>query len=317
MMDPKNKDTDTNNLYFQATSVDNAISIASYHINNFQYLAGGTDLIVNKFNGNATSNCLIDISEIDELNQIYVRENYLHIGAMVNLDNLKNNKIITDCFPTLLNAAHAVATPVIRKTATIGGNVLCENRCIFYNQSAFWRESVGYCLKCEGDICIATGGKKACFSKFVSDTAPVLICCDAQVEVVDMDGLKIFKLEDIYTGDGINPKYLSKTAILKSIFLPLTNTYKVVFNKLRPRESVDYSSLTSAVSKDRFGRIKIALGGVDPKPVVVEGASLALKDELLSKAIKQSRIIDNDFYSRSYRKEMISVFLNRSFEILK
>ncbi|PIZ05633.1 MAG: 4-hydroxybenzoyl-CoA reductase subunit beta, partial [Flavobacteriales bacterium CG_4_10_14_0_8_um_filter_32_5] len=48
--------------------------------------------------------------------------------------------------------ALSVGSPLIRKTATIGGNVLCENRCLYYNQSEWWRESIGYCLKCDGDI---------------------------------------------------------------------------------------------------------------------------------------------------------------------
>src|ERR1035438_10199954 len=191
------------------------------------------------------------------------------------------NAYISITFQTISNSLPPPFTLIV-KDATIGGNVLCENRCIFYNQSEWWREAVGYCLKWDGDICIATGGKKACFSKFVSDTAPVLICCDAQLEVTDINGVQYHPLENIYTGDGIKPRNLDKLSLLTGILLPLDDDYKCVFMKLRPRESVDYSSLTTAVSINKSGRVKIALGGVDPKPVVTESASINNRDELIT-----------------------------------
>jgi 4-hydroxybenzoyl-CoA reductase subunit beta len=163
---------------------------------------------------------------------------------------LKNHKILANNYPGLLIAAHEVASPMLRKYSHTGWKcILRENRaCSFYNQSEWWREAVGYCLKCEGDVCIATGGKKACFSKFVSDTVPVLISAGATIEVctIQMDS-SILDLESIYTGDGIKPRNLKDTSIIKNILLPLGNDYKVVFKKLRPRQAVDFTSLTTAV----------------------------------------------------------------------
>ncbi len=303
-------------IYLKPATAAEAIALAAKHPQGFRYLAGGTDVLVNKFQGNDESGCLIDITGIDEMKNVAIDGDTLKIGSLIRLDDLQKHGIIRQKFPALLEAAHQAASPMLRKTATIGGNILCENRCSFYNQSEWWREAVGYCLKCDGDICIATGGKKACFSKFVSDTAPVLICCNARIEVSDINGKGIFNLEEIYTGDGVNPRVLSKTALVTAILLPLANQYQCVFKKLRPRESVDYSSLTTVVSKDKTGRIKIALGGVDPKPVVVEGGQADKKEELIKQAAKKARIIDNDFYTRAYRKEMISVFLERSFKEL-
>jgi len=216
----------------------------------------------------------------------------------------------------LIEAALSVGSPLIRKTATIGGNVLCENRCLYYNQSEWWRESIGYCLKCDGDICIATGGKNACFSELVSDTAPALIAMDAEIEYVDEKGTHQQPLESIYTGDGVKPRNLSETAIITAILLPLNRGFKTAFFKLRERESLEFTSLTSAVVVDKNGKLKIALSGVDPKPVVIEGKIEDDKDLLIKKAIKAARAVDNDMYSRKYRREMISVYLKRSFEKL-
>jgi len=187
---------------------------------------------------------------------------------------------------------------------------------LFYNQSEWWREAIGYCLKCDGDICIATKGKNACFSELVSDTAPALIAMDAEIELLDEDGLKKVPLESIYTGDGVNPRNLAETAILKAILLPRNREFKTDFQKLRERESLDFTSLTTAVAIDKNGKIKIALSGVDPKAVIVEGDKNDDEQVLIKKAVKGSRAVDNDMYSRKYRRDMIQVFLSKSFKKL-
>ena len=302
--------------YILATTVQEAIEQAIANKGNFKYLAGGTDVMVNKFQGNETSGCLIDITKIEALKGITKQDNFLRIGALEILEELKFNSDLKTEFPMLIEAALSVGSPLIRKTATIGGNVLCENRCLYYNQSEWWRESIGYCLKCEGDICIATGGKNACFSELVSDTAPALIAMDAEIEYVDEKGTHQQPLESIYTGDGVKPRNLSETAIITALFLPLNRGFKTAFFKLRERESLEFTSLTSAVVVDKNGKLKIALSGVDPKPVVIEGKIEDDKDLLIKKAIKAARAVDNDMYSRKYRREMISVYLKRSFEKL-
>lgn len=302
--------------YILATNVQEAIEQAIANKGNFKYLAGGTDVMVNRFQGNETSGCLIDVTKIAELKGIAKQGNFLRIGALEILEELKFNSDLKTEFPMLIEAALSVGSPLIRKTATIGGNVLCENRCLYYNQSEWWRESIGYCLKCEGDICIATGGKNACFSELVSDTAPALIAMDAEIEYIDENGKHQQSLESIYSGDGVKPRNLSETAIVTAILLPLNRGFKTAFYKLRERESLEFTSLTSAVAIDKNGKLKIALSGVDPKPVVIEGLISDDKAALIKKATKAARAVDNDMYSRKYRREMIAVYLDRSFNML-
>lgn len=302
--------------YLIPTSIKEAMDFANQNQKQFRYIAGGTDVMVNRFQGNDEKPCLIDITKLSELKGIKKEDGFLRIGALEILEELKFNSDIKTEFPMLIEAALAVGSPLIRKTATIGGNVLCENRCLFYNQSEWWREAVGYCLKCDGDICIATQGKNACFSELVSDTAPALIAMDAEIEIIDIDETKRVKLEDIYTGDGVTPRNLSETAIVTAIFLPLNREFKTAFYKLRERESLEFTSLTTAIAVDSKGNLKIALAGVDPKPVVVEGSVNDDKSVLIKQAIKGARAVDNDMYSRKYRREMISVYLERSFKKL-
>lgn len=303
--------------YVKATSVEHAISLAKENAGSFRYLAGGTDVIVNKFQGNEDADLLIDISGISELQEITTTETHLIIGSLVCLDDLKKEQNISTYFHVLLEAAHSVASPTIRKTATIGGNLLCENRCSYYNQSEWWREAAGRCLKCNGDLCLVTGGTKNCLSKFVSDTAVALISLNAFIEVNEGNVVTLVPLESIYSGDGVNPRILGKTAIIKSIHIPLHEEFRSAYKKLRKRETLDFTSMTTAVSVNKKDKIRIVLGGVHAKPVVVDGSVNDDPDVLISQVISNTRIVDNDTYSRAYRKEMITVFLKRSFKELQ
>jgi 4-hydroxybenzoyl-CoA reductase subunit beta len=300
--------------YLQPNSIQEALAMIGALENDFRFLAGGTDVMVNRFHGNENSSSLVDLCGISELKQVKKEDDYLSIGSLVTLSDLKYHSEIKDEFPVLIEAANAVGSPTIRRSATIGGNILCENRCIFYNQSEWWRDAVGFCLKCEGNICIATGSKKHCYSEFVSDTAPALISMDALLEIIDKEGERKIKLEDIYTGEGVHPRNLDKTSIIKSILLPLDQNFHSVFNKLRQRESMEFTSLTTVVTVNKNGKLKIVLSGVDPKPVIVGGTINSDREELIKQALKRSRAIDNEMFSRNYRREMIRVFLRRSFE---
>ena len=302
--------------YTKPATIEEAIKIVSENPTTCKFIAGGTDVMVNKYQGNDTTSHYIDITSIEELKGIRKDEKFLYIGALTRLSELKKSKDIQDEFPVLIEAAHAVGSPLIRKTATIGGNVLCENRCIYYNQSEWWREAVGYCLKCNGNICIASGGKKACFSEFVSDTAPALIAMNAKVRLIEPEGERIIALEELFSGDGVKPKTINNTTIVKEIILPLGQNFRCAFKKLRLRETLEFTSLTTTVSINKENKIRIVLAGVDPKPVLVEAQLNDDKSEMIKKAVKGGRAVENDMFSRTYRRDMIPVFLNESFEKL-
>jgi CO/xanthine dehydrogenase FAD-binding subunit len=114
----------------------------------------------------------------------------------------------------------------------------------------------------------------------------------------------------------VKPRSISDTAIITAIVLPLARGFKAEFKKLRQRQSLEFTSLTTAVAVDNTNKVKIALGGVDPKVVVVEGTTDDDKDELISRCIKGARAVNNDMFTRDYRREMISVYLSNSFKEL-
>lgn len=299
--------------YIITKSVQEASQLADQYKNDFKFIAGGTDVMVNKYQGNQTAQCLIDISKIDELKGVSLQGNILRIGSLEKLATLAKNELILKHVPVLSEAILSVGSPLIRQAATIGGNVLCENRCLYYNQSEWWRESVGYCLKCDGDICIATQGKNACFSELVSDSAPAFIALGGSIEYQIGNETKQVPLESIYTGDGVKPRNIPYNAIVKALLVPVKK-HRAFFAKLRERESLEFTSLTCCLVRDEQDNLRIALAGVDPKPVVIEGKISDSIDDLISKAVKGARTVDNDMYSRKYRREMIGVYIRRGIE---
>lgn len=302
--------------YFQPNTLIEAASILNEYKDKAKIIAGGTDVYPNKFLGIDNENVLVDITNIKELKEIKCNENFLHIGSLVKLKELKKNTAIIKEFNAVIESAELVGSPLIRNSATIGGNLLCENRCIFFNQSEFWREAAGYCLKCNGDICIATGGKKACFSKFVSDLAPALISMNAQIILFDGKNYQQKKLKEIYTGDGVNPRNISPSSVLTEILLPVNQNFKSVIKKLRHRKSLEFTSLTTAVTIDKSSNLKIVIGGAAQKPLVFEFDLQSKGADLIKNVVKKIRIVDNDMYSRQYRIEILKNYLHQSFKEL-
>lgn len=307
----------TGKTYLRPETLEEVLEITAAQGVNCRLIAGGTDVMPARFHGNDKASCLIDLGNLGVLKSIERKEDVLIVGALVSIDELSSNPLIHSEFPSVAEAAAAVASPVIRKSATLGGNLLCENRCLFYNQSEWWREAIGYCLKCSGDTCIATGGTKNCFSKFVSDMAVVLISLDAKVEVLTPQGRSCFPLEEVYTNDGLNPRKVNGSAILCSVHIPAANDSRTVFKKLRVRQSLDFTSLTTAVTLHSSGKLKLVLGGVDPGPVTLEKTIGNNLEEVIALAVKKARVVDNDVFSRKYRKEMIQVYLRQTFHELK
>ena len=82
-------------------------------------------------------------------------------------------------WPVVARAAGLVASPLLRNAGTIGGNLCVDTRCNYYNQTEFWRASIGYCMKRDGDICLVAPGSDICWALSSSDTAPVMIALGA------------------------------------------------------------------------------------------------------------------------------------------
>ena len=297
--------------YIKPTTVLEALTKAVECKNNYIYFGGGTDIQIYRKQNLSLQNNIIDLSEISELRTIDLNDSVLQIGSMVTLDELINSSIVTENFPMIIKAAQSVATPVIRKTATIGGNLLVMNRCTFYNQSRDWRKSIGSCLRESGDICQVTGIKSKCYARNVSDISPVLIVSDAEVIIQNRNTVATIPLLNLYTSNGIYPfQNLADDGII--IGIRLTNKpVKWWYQKLRLRQSLDFTSLTIAATVDEDNIARICINGVSMAPVLIkEELSKLTLDDLQKQSIKACNLVDNDLMPLSYRREMLKKYID-------
>jgi 4-hydroxybenzoyl-CoA reductase subunit beta len=102
-------------------------------------LGGGTDLVVNIRRGIVAPPVLIDMNRVQELHAIHADENSIELGASIRLSEIAQHPAINKHYPVLAQAAAHIAGPTHRNMGTVGGNLCLDTRCIFYNQSEWWR----------------------------------------------------------------------------------------------------------------------------------------------------------------------------------
>jgi 4-hydroxybenzoyl-CoA reductase subunit beta len=292
-----------------------------------QIVAGGTDLVPSLKQRLFTPAYVLDIRRIADLRGIRaIPEQGTEIGALTTLTEIEQSEHIRRDYPVLHEAAKTVASPILRNMGTLGGNICLDTRCLWYNQSLTWRQSCGFCIKKDGDLChVAPGGSK-CWAVFSGDTPPALLCLDAELEIIGPSGARRALLRDFYTNVGDARMKLAKNEIVTRIFLPeRTAGYRGVYRKLRLRGSIDYPLAGVAVALKRSnGHVEdahVAITAVNPAPLVVRG----VEKELVGRAVtaenagavgelaaRTAKPLTTSALTPEYRREMIRVFAKRA-----
>lgn len=304
-----------------------AATAAGAAVKDIRIIAGGTDLIPSMRQKLFEPQYVLDIRHIAELQGIGPQpDNSVVIGALTTLSAIEHSKFLQHNYPVLVAAAGTVASPVLRNMGTIGGNICLDTRCLWYNQSLTWRKACGFCIKKDGDLChVAPGGSK-CWAAFSGDTAPALLCLDAEVEIAGPSGLRRMPLRDFYTGLGDTFRRLQANELLTRVFLPATSAgYDGVYRKLRIRGSIDYPLAGVAValrlSNGHVAEGRVAITAVNPAPMLVKGAAQMLAgravDEALAEnigelAARTAKPLTTSALTPEYRREMIRVFTKRA-----
>jgi 4-hydroxybenzoyl-CoA reductase subunit beta len=311
------------------SSVDETLALAGrLGPTRFDYLAGGTDLLPNyKMHINLKPH-LVALWDVEEL-----RSHSLdRVGAMVRLADLETDGTFTGSYPAVGEALREVATPLVRASGTVGGNLLVETRCFFFNQSYFWRQSLGFCLKADGDRCHVVPQKEKCYATFSGDLAPALTALNASVEIAGPAGRREMPLLDLYDagGDGIRRTHLAPGDLLVSVGLPPdARQFRSTYLKLRVRPSFDFPELGVAAALrldgDRVAALRVAVGGLETLPRRYD----ELTDPLVGEKMTEERIhrlgdavregvrpVHNTFLAPDYRKKMAGVFVRRAVERL-
>jgi 4-hydroxybenzoyl-CoA reductase subunit beta len=309
-------------------SVAEAIALLAQHGLNAKAIAGGTDLIPNMKHRLFTPEHLVSLKQIDALKQIALRDGQLHLGAMITIADLARHEEVRRIFPSLSKAAAQIAGPQLREMGTLGGNLALDTRCIYYNQTYFWRKALGFCLKKDGTVCHVVKGGQKCVAAASNDTAPVLMTLGARVHVVSARGERELPIEDLYVADGIRNTVLEPDELIVGARVPLPAGRLVCgYQKLRIRASIDYPALTVAVAasidhKNAATSIRMAVSalGARPHPIKrlehLEGRALdkATIDELGQIAFKQCHPLTNINVDPGWRRQMLPVFVSRSWQ---
>lgn len=264
------------------------------------YLAGGTDLVPRMKLGLDKPELVIDLKGLEGIGNITIDEKTISIGALTTLWELEKAQILREYYPHLIQAVALTSCDIVKTRATIGGNILQELRCLFYNQSEFWRKAKGPCTKTGGIRCHITG-RQGCSANYRSDVGPVLVSLDAKLVLEGPGGRREMPITDLYTGEPTRPYNLSQGEILTQIILP-RKRIKGVYWKLRVRGAIDYPEASVAISAID-GNIIVVVSALGPLPHVL---TLSSKDETRSidELFDRIKPIPNTFLDPQYRWEM-------------
>jgi 4-hydroxybenzoyl-CoA reductase subunit beta len=252
-------------------------------------LGGGTDLLVNIRRGIEAPPVLIETTNVRELRAITVDERTLQLGASITLSELASHPGIRQHYPVVAQAAGVIAGPTQRNMGTVGGNICLDTRCIYYNQSEWWRAANQHCLKTTGTMChVAPKSRGVCFATFSGDLAPALLTLDAVVELIGPAGRRTLPLNSFYIGyarpkqpitetHGDGKSYLALRPGEFVAALRATNTpgLRSAYDKIRIRRSIEYPvagvALALAREGDVLASLRVAFTGTNPRPVLLAG----------------------------------------------
>ena len=264
--------------------------------------AGGTDMIVRIRKRLAEPGVLVNISGIGEMDGLERTDTGVRIGAGVTLARIERSELIASGYPAIAKAAAGVAGPSHRQVATLGGNLCLDTRCVYFNQSHWWRKAHDFCLKYKGDTCHVAPNGKRCRAAFSGDLAPALMVHDAEVEIAGAGGRRRMPLQDMYREDGAAHLTLDPRELVVAVHLP-QNGRASDYEKIRVRQSVDFPLAGVAVARDDDGqapRLLVAVTGTNSMPLMIkppgmqpgtaadEAFFLAL-DKLVQKAVSPQR----------------------------
>ncbi|MGD2099155.1 MAG: FAD binding domain-containing protein [Desulfobacterales bacterium] len=219
--------------YIKATNLEDALHFLNTNGAETKILAGGTDIMVDLRSGALKTRFLLDVSRLEDLKQIEMRDGQLSIGAAVTISELLESDTIADMAPALRKAAEKFASRQIRNVATIGGNV-------------------AHCSPC-------------------GDTIPPLLIHDAEAVVLTSEGQRHVTIEEMASGP-YHCSLHSNEIISHFILQPRPQEVTFAdFQKIGRRQELAIARMSMAAMayQDEGGSIaymRFALGSCTPTP---------------------------------------------------
>ena len=281
--------------YLVPDSLESAFQLCSKE-DGAEYLAGGTDLMPLLKNGLWGSRCLIDLEKLAGLNRIEACGDAIFVGAMTDLAHLSQDGAVKEFLPAVALAARKVASPQIRNMATLGGNLLQEKRCIYFDQSEFWRENIAPCYRLAGDRCYQIPKAGRCMALYYSDLAPVLMAYDASAMVFDgasHEEIPVAELIHDHCRDNLSKR------LVEGVSIPHIHDGSIgIFMKYGVRQAIDFAlsnvgiRFTPRAAGGTPATLAIVAGAVAPEPVRLAETEREVLTALDAPVLDKDRIYD-------------------------
>ena len=277
--------------YVAPKSIQEAVELMASKGDQARAMAGGTDLLVQLRGGRRTSEVVVDIKDISELNQLtYDSQKGLTIGAAVPCYKIYQDDQIAGLYPGLVDSASLIGSIQIQGRASIGGNL--------------------------------------CNSAPSADGIPALIALGAVANVAGPNGNREIPVEEFCTGPGQNVLGSGEILVSVSIAAPQDNS-GAAYLRFIPRNEMDIAvagvgaSVLLDSSRQNFVSARIALASVAPTPVFSKAAgdSLAGKpvsddsiNEAAEKAMGDAKPITDMRGTIKQRTHLIGVLTRRTLD---
>ena len=311
----------------QPTTVSEALALLKKHGKDGWAMAGGNDSLGWFKDRVKKPKAVIDLSGISELKGIRETPEGLEIGALTTLTEIEENRVVQQKFKLLSVAAAKVASPQIRNTGSIGGNVAQDTRCWYYRSGL-------PCYRAGGNTCYADTptamnrehtlfNANRCVAVSPSDVAPALVALDAKMVIRNDGGTKTVDAQDFFIGPAVDITHmtiLKPGDLLTTIKIP--NTWAgatFYFEKVADRAVWDFPLVNvAAAMKVQGGNIqemRIAAGGVECVPkrlqVVEDLAKGQPKGEAVAKlagqaAVRGARPLNYNHYKVTLMQNLVT-----------
>jgi len=264
---------------YQPDTVEGAVELLGRFGAEGWALAGGNDSLDWFKDRVKRPKYVVDLTGIAALRGIReTTDGGVEIGALTTLTEIETSQVIQSRYQVLADAARRVASPQIRNTGTLGGNVCQDARCWYYRYGVD-------CYRAGGNTCYADTpegqnrehclwGADRCVAVSPSDTAPALVVLDATMVIVGPDGQREVKAEEFFIGPDIDIERMTVLApgeVLTAVRLPGEwSGARFYFEKVADRNTWDFPLVNIAaamvVTGDRIERIRMAAGAVQCIP---------------------------------------------------
>ena len=173
--------------FITADSFDEAGAVLKEAAGKDCAIAGGTDLLGSLKDAilDDAPEALVSIEGIKDSSYIKEEEGCIRIGALTRLAEISDSELLREKLPAVAEAAHSVASPLIRNRATLGGNLCQDVRCWFYRYPHHGGGRLD-CLRKGGSECFAIRGDNRYHSVFggmKAGATPCSVECPAGTDI--------------------------------------------------------------------------------------------------------------------------------------